>query len=270
MNGLNISNMDVVLLIPALNPDEQLIRLIEDLVPVWNHPIVVVDDGSAEKARKEIFPAAVAMGCDIVTHHVNLGKGRALKDGFNYILNTYPEAVGAVTADADGQHTIEDIVACAEALVSSPEPYPLVLGCRDFDDPMVPRRSMLGNKITRSFMRIMNGVDVTDTQTGLRAIPSEFMRYLMNVPGERFDYETNMLIAARESSTPIKEITVQTVYIENNRATNFDPFKDSLKVYIVLLKACRKKLLTAALVIVGITAAVKAAIKLVSRCRSGG
>lgn len=260
MNKLNISHTDVVLLIPALNPDDMLIKLIEDLVPVWNRPIVIVDDGSSEKARQEIFPAVEAMGCDIVTNHVNLGKGRALKNGFNYILNTYHEAVGAVTADADGQHAIEDIIACAEALVSSQErPLPLVLGCRDFDDPEVPRRSMLGNKITRNFMRIMNGVKVTDTQTGLRAIPVEFMKYLMNVPGERFDYETNMLIAAKESSTPIKEITIKTVYIENNRATHFNPFKDSLKVYLVLFKSCRKKLMAIAAVAAGIIIAVKTA-----------
>lgn len=55
MIKLNISKKDVVLLIPALNPNGMLIKLIEDLAPVWNRPIVVVDDGSSEKARKEIF-----------------------------------------------------------------------------------------------------------------------------------------------------------------------------------------------------------------------
>lgn len=101
MIKLNISKKDVVLLIPALNPNGMLIKLIEDLAPVWNRPIVVVDDGSSEKARKEIFPVAEAMGCNIITHNVNLGKGRALKNGFNYILNAYPEALGTVTADSD-------------------------------------------------------------------------------------------------------------------------------------------------------------------------
>ncbi len=269
MTKLNISKKDVVLLIPALNPDELLVKLIEDLAPVWNRPVVIVDDGSGTKAREEIFPIIREMGCDIVTNNVNMGKGRALKNGFNYILNTYPEAVGAVTADADGQHTLEDIIACAEALVTSPEPRPLVLGCRDFDDPKVPRRSMLGNKITRNFMRVMNGVKVTDTQTGLRAIPTEFMRYLINVSGERFDFETNMLIAAKDSSTPIKEITIRTVYIENNRATHFNPFKDSLKVYIVLLKACRKKLMMIAAAAAGAVIAIKAA-RLAWRYRGKG
>lgn len=270
MKKLNIIQNDIVLLIPALDPNGLLIKLVEDLLPVWNRPIVIVDDGSGEKAREEIFPVVKAMGCDIITNNVNLGKGRSLKNGFNYILNAYPEAVGTVTADADGQHTIGDIIACAEALASSAEPLPLVLGCRDFDDPAVPRKSMLGNKITRNFMRIMNGVKVTDTQTGLRAIPAKFMKYLMNVPGERFDYETNMLIAAKESSTPIKEITVQTVYIENNRATHFNPFGDSLKVYLVLLKSCYKKLLAIAAVSAGAVIAIKSAAKLALRyCGKG-
>ncbi len=265
MAKLCISQKDIVLLIPALNPDRLLIKLIEGLAPTWNRPIVIVDDGSGEKARKEIFPAVKEMGCDIVTNSVNLGKGRALKNGFNYILNAYPTAVGAVTADADGQHTVGDIIACAEALVSGGKPLPLVLGCRDFDDPSVPRRSMFGNKITRGFMRAMNGVSVSDTQTGLRAVSAEFMKYLMNVPGERFEFETNMLIAAKESGTPIKEITIQTVYIQNNRATHFDPFGDSLKVYAQLLKSCRKKLLAFAAVAAGAIIAVKAAVKLIRR-----
>lgn len=267
MIKLNISKKDVVLLIPALNPNGMLIKLIEDLAPVWNRPIVVVDDGSSEKARKEIFPVAEAMGCNIITHNVNLGKGRALKNGFNYILNAYPEALGAVTADSDYQHLPEDIIACAEALVSSEEPLPLVLGCRDFDDPKVPQRSKLGNKITRNFMRVMNGVDVTDTQTGLRAISSEFMKYLMNVPGERFEFEVNMLTVAKQISVPFKEITIQTVYIDNNSATTFNPVKDSIKIYLNPFKACRKKLLAIAAVIAGIIIAAKAAVKISKRVR---
>lgn len=265
MNKLNIYHKDIVLLIPALNPDSMLIKLIEDIAPVWNRPVVIVDDGSNAKAREEIFRVVEAMGCDIVTNHVNCGKGRALKNGFNYILNTYPEAVGAVTADADGQHAAEDIVACAEALVSGSKPLPLVLGCRDFDDPQVPRKSMLGNKITRNFMRIMNGVKVTDTITGLRAIPAEFMEYLMNVPGERFDYEPNMLIAAKEISVPIKEIPIKTIYIDNNRATTFNPIKDSIIIYLVLFKSCYKKLIAFAAAAAGIIIAIKAAAKAVKR-----
>lgn len=261
MKKLDISHQDIVLLIPALNPGSHLVKLIDELAPVWNRPIVIVDDGSSQTSRDVVFPILRAMGCDVISHAVNLGKGRALKYGFNYILGAYPEALGAVTADADGQHAIPDIIACAEALASSPEPLPLVLGCRDFNDPKVPRKSMLGNKITRSFMRIMNGVKVTDTQTGLRAIPREFMKYLMNVPGERFEFETNMLIAARESSTRIAEVPIQTVYIEDNRSTHFDPFRDSVRIYLVLLKACRKKLLAAA----GAIAAVIAAVRLIMR-----
>ncbi len=267
MKRLNISQKDAVLLIPALNPDGMLIKLIEDLAPVWNRPVVIVDDGSGEKARKEIFPVANAMGCDIITHHVNLGKGRALKNGFNFILNAYPEALGAVTADSDYQHLPEDIIACAEALVSSAEPLPLVLGCRDFDDPKVPQKSKLGNKITRNFMRIMNGVDVTDTQTGLRAISSEFMKYLMNVPGERFEFEVNMLTAARQISLPFKEISIKTVYIDNNSATTFNPVKDSVKIYLNLFKSCRKKLAVIAATAAGMIIAAKAAVKLVRRVR---
>ena len=113
----------------------------------------------------------------------------------------------------------------------------------------------------------MNGVDVTDTQTGLRAISSEFMKYLMNVPGERFEFEVNMLTVAKQISVPFKEITIQTVYIDNNSATTFNPVKDSIKIYLNPFKACRKKLLAIAAVIAGIIIAAKAAVKISKRVR---
>ncbi len=269
MNRLNVTREDIVLIIPALNPDSALIKLIQDLAPIWDRPVVIVDDGSGEEARTGIFPLARDLGCDVITNNINLGKGRALKNAFNHILNTYPLAVGAVTADADYQHNPTDILACAQALSESSEPKPLVLGCRDFDNPNVPPKSMLGNKITRNFMRIMNGVDVSDTQTGLRAISVEFMKQLLNVSGERFEFEANMLIEAAKSGIPFKDVTIQTVYIDSNRSTSFDSVKDSARIYLNLFKACRKKLAAIAAVTVGTAFAVKLAARLIGRTVKG-
>lgn len=164
------NNGPVVLLIPALNPDEHLLRLLEEVFPRWEGPVLLVDDGSGSRPREEIFPAAEAMGCAVVHHAVNRGKGRALKTGFQECLDRWPGLIGVVTADADGQHLPEDIAACAARLREAPDA--LILGCRDFQDPGVPSKSMLGNRITRTFMRLFCGVGVTDTQTGLRGIPA--------------------------------------------------------------------------------------------------
>jgi hypothetical protein len=86
-----------------------------------------------------------------------------------------------------------------EALQASPEK--LILGCRDFTEEQVPQKSKTGNRITRNFCKYLCRIQVTDTQTGLRAISKKFMEKLMLVPGERFEFELNMLIEAGATVT---------------------------------------------------------------------
>ena len=228
-------NRQVVLLIPALNPDGRLIELLTALQGSWTDPIVLVDDGSDE-GRREIFDRAEAMGCQVIRHARNLGKGRGLKTGFNHILTHFPDAIGCITADADGQHTPADIALCADALRADPQA--LVLGCRDFSQSGIPARSVFGNRVTRGFMRFLCGVAVTDTQTGLRGIPASFMSYMLDIPGERFEYETNMLLETRTAQVPIREVSIQTLYLEGNKSSHFNPLVDSFRIYALLLKFC--------------------------------
>jgi len=227
---------EVALLIPALDPGGHLIELLRSLEGRWSGPIVLVDDGSGRDARERVFPEAASMGCVVVRHARNLGKGRALKTGFNECLLRWPGLLGAVTADADGQHLPEDILACARRMRERPDA--LVLGCRNFDDPSVPARNGMGNRITRTFMKLLCGVTVTDTQTGLRGIPASFLSDLLEVPGERFEFETNMLLETRTRQVPISEVPISTVYIEQGRQSHFHPLRDSIRIYALLLKFC--------------------------------
>ncbi len=225
---------NIPVIIPAYEPDEKLISLLEALGRAKIGRVVVVDDGSGE-AYEALFERAAAFpGCIVLHHAVNLGKGRALKTAFNYCLREFADACGCVTADSDGQHTPEDILACMRALCENPRA--LILGCRDFDAPEVPARSAFGNKATRQVFRFLLGLSVSDTQTGLRAIPAFFMRELMQVKGERFEYETNMLIETKNLHIPIREVPVRTVYLEENRASHFNPIRDSVRIYLVFGK----------------------------------
>lgn len=224
-----------VLLIPALNPDGRLVTLLEQLRDSWDGPVVLVDDGS-DPQHKDPFVQGAALGCHVVVHARNQGKGRALKTGFNYILTHFPDAPGCVTADADGQHIPQDIAACAQALDDQPDA--LVLGYRDFSAQGIPARSRFGNRLTRGFMGFLCGVKVTDTQTGLRAIPSAFMLHMLDVPGERFEYETNMLLETRTQSVPLREVPIQTLYLEGNKSSHFNPLLDSWRIYALLLRFC--------------------------------
>lgn len=150
------------------------------------------------------------------------------------ILKVCGALPGAITADSDGQHSPECILACVDALIAHPDS--LILGCRCFEGNDVPARSEFGNKCTRVVMKYLTGITVSDTQTGLRGIPASFMEQLLMVKGERFEFETNMLLETKSRHVPILEIPIQTIYIEENKTSHFNPIKDSFKIYMIFGK----------------------------------
>lgn len=224
----------IPVIIPAYEPDEKLLILLNHLKEAGIRNMIVVDDGSGSDYQALFARAEATEGCTVLHHAVNLGKGRALKTAFNACLLRFPTQCGCVTADSDGQHTPQDILACMKKLWENPEA--LVLGCRNFDAADVPMRSSFGNKCTRKVFRYLVGLSVSDTQTGLRAIPASFMKSLMNVRGERFEYETNMLIETKNMSVPILEVPVETIYLEENKTSHFNPIKDSVRIYMIFGK----------------------------------
>ena len=222
------------IIIPAYEPDDKLIGLMDNLVSAGLSPIVVVNDGSDKRAYGRIFDEVSARGAVVLDHAVNMGKGRALKTAFNYCLNEYPDIAGVITADSDGQHTASDIKKCMDALVQNPEK--LVLGVRDFDESGIPARSVFGNKTTSRVMKFLTGMSISDTQTGLRGISAEFMKFLLTEKGERFEFETNMLLSTKDLGIEILEVPIRTIYLEENKSSHFNPIKDSIRIYAVFLK----------------------------------
>ncbi|MEG1651729.1 MAG: glycosyltransferase family 2 protein, partial [Oscillospiraceae bacterium] len=224
---------DIPVIIPAYEPDERLIGIIKELQGENFNNIVVVDDGSGVNYSL-LFERAESMSCTVLHHAVNLGKGRALKTAFNQILFQFPQVCGVITADSDGQHSADCIKNCAIALCQNPDK--LIMGCRDFVGESVPLKNRLGNKFTALVFRLFCGIKVSDTQTGLRAIPINFIKTLMVVKGEGFEFETNMLIESRISEFEIMEVPIKTIYQGENYTTHFNPLRDSLRIYSLLGK----------------------------------
>ena len=230
--------MKTALIIPAYKPAKELLALIGQFMENPAFVPVVVDDGSGPE-YEGIF-AALPQGVRLLRHPQNRGKGAALKTAFQYALEQLPECGLAVTADADGQHRYEDILrVCATA---GAHPGALVLGSRKFEGD-VPLRSRLGNGITRQVFGVASGVKVYDTQTGLRAFDREGLRRFLEVPGDRYEYEINMLLTAAQSGMPIIEEWIETVYLDDNASSHFNPFRDSLKIYLCIFKFCASSLL---------------------------
>ena len=228
---------NAALIIPALNPDERLIEYVDALMEEGFDRIILVDDGSRDDL-KPIFAGLEAKGCDLLVHARNMGKGRALKDALNHYLNRYAgQYSGVITADSDGQHLVKDVIRLDDAMAGNDA---LILGVRDFDDPSVPFKSRNGNKITRTVMKLLIGGSITDTQTGLRGIPNKLCYEYLTLHGERFEYETTMLIETLKKGIPIREIVIDTVYINDNRETHFNPIRDSIAIYRLILSTFLK------------------------------
>ncbi|WP_139905972.1 bifunctional glycosyltransferase family 2/GtrA family protein [Clostridium thermarum] len=221
----------MVILIPAYEPGRKLINLIYDLINSCEYDIVVVDDGSGEE-YKYIFDTVISLGCTVLTHEKNMGKGAALKTGFRYIQQTN-EKTGVVTADCDGQHLPKDIVKIAETIKEHKNS--VVLGTRRFAGK-VPFRSRFGNSVTRAVFSFASGAKVYDTQTGLRGFSADMLPWLCQISGNRFEYEMNMLLETIPAGYSFYEIDIDTVYLERNKSSHFHPLKDSIKVYLPIIK----------------------------------
>lgn len=227
--------MKVSVIIPSLNPDDKLLEVVKACVESGFDDIILVNDGSDaehvqpfEKAKQEYSQ------CTVLTHEVNQGKGRGLKTAFEYCLKNRQDIDGVITVDGDNQHRAEDILHCAKVMVE--EKDKVILGVRDFSGVDVPKKSRIGNHMTSAVFKFACGMKISDTQTGLRAIPYQYLELFTQIKGERYEYETNMLLEFKQNQIDYKEVPIQTVYIEDNASTHFHPIRDSLKIYGVILK----------------------------------
>ena len=235
-----------IALIPAYEPGEKLISLVHDLRD-RGFEAVVVDDGSGMDYR-DIFEK-VSHDAVVLTHPENRGKGAALRNGLSYILNymAYDEVARTpsgvrelsgrdaviVTVDADGQHLPDDVLRVARIAGSRRDA--LVLGSRALDED-VPARSRFGNTVTRHVYSAVTGVRVHDTQTGLRAFSRDLIPALLEIEGDRYEYEINMLLTLATEGYTIIEERIETVYEDNNSGSHFRTIRDSLRVYREILK----------------------------------
>ena len=220
-------------LIPAFQPDARLPRLILELHRADpSTKIVVVDDGSGQKFS-DIFEASATAGAHVISYENNRGKGYALREGFTWIRDVAgdsPECV--VTADADGQHTLNDIFRVGRTCTDTGKS---VLGVREFVGH-VPARSRIGNTATSALFWLATGWKLKDTQTGLRAFPVALLPALLEVQGDRYEYELRVLLHLAKFRHPVTQIPIETIYEAGNPTSHFRPLQDSARIWAPLLK----------------------------------
>ena len=241
-------NENIIIVVPTYQPSKHTFFLAKKLVNLFRY-IIFVDDGS-RKELKNLFNQISEIGdIDVLQHLVNEGKGKSIKDAILFGLEKYSneisnrKIIGFLTCDSDGQHSIDDICKCADELKFGG--VDLVLGTRVFTGNNIPIRSKFGNELTSKLLYMTHSLLLKDTQTGLRCFNIDFAKNIKNLYGNRYEYEINMLIYAKKNNYTIKEVDIDTIYIDNNSESHFNPIVDSIKIYTVVFSEFIKYLLVA-------------------------
>lgn len=234
---------DTVILIPAYEPDELLLLFLEKL-HAEGLPCLVVDDGSGP-SYAPVFQKAAAFA-EVVGYPKNRGKGGALKYGMAHIRLAMPQYRCFITADADGQHAVEDVLRARDMIRSKGG---IVLGSRGFHGK-VPLRSIMGNGLSRFNYAVAGTCFLRDNQAGLRGFEAKDIPWLCSIPGTHYDYEINALMYAAKRSIPIHELGMRTIYIEGNSRSHFRTVVDTLRLHRMILRTSIPSLLALTLRII--------------------
>lgn len=225
--------MKTKIIIPSYNPTNKIIELVNDLIENELKDIIIVDDGSTDESKKiyKKIPKIVK----IIYHDKNMGKGAALKTA----IKTLENDDSFITVDSDGQHIIKDILKVKKGL----EKNDVVIGARNFNEKNVPFRSKFGNKISSIIYKSLYERDCPDTQSGLRGFSIKYKDLVLNVKGDRFEYEMNVLSELANKNIPVSYVGITTIYENKNKGSNFKVVKDSYKIYKNILNKALLKIL---------------------------
>jgi len=230
-----MKNEKLIVIIPAYEPPREFIDYAKN-VAGFAKELVVVNDGSSAEYDDVFNEIEKIENVKYITYGENHGKGYALKEAFRYCSEAYGEGYVCVTADCDGQHDAKDIKRVAAAAAEHPKT--LVLGSRNFDLPCVPKRSRAGNTNIRRLFKLLYGIDLADTQTGLRGFSVSLAEQFLSVRGNRFEFEMEMLIYAKKKDISVLEVPIETIYPEDpkDHVSHFKTFKDSMKIVGTVVK----------------------------------
>ena len=220
----------ICVIIPSLNPNTELIDYVHNVLSKGLKPVIIINDGS-DNSYDNIFDNLKQMpDCIVLKHEYNQGKGAALKTGYAYFLKHCHACAGVITADADGQHDIEDILKISKLLQEN-NINQAILGQRDLYNKKVPLRSRIGNASSAILFSLLYGCNIPDTQSGLRGFSADLIPLMLSIKGERYDYEMTVLSYLKLKDIKTIKIPIKTIYIDNNKGSHYRTFYDTAKIF---------------------------------------
>jgi glycosyltransferase involved in cell wall biosynthesis len=219
----------IAAVVPCYNAGTRLLPVLQHLLKVVD-TVWVVDDGSTDGAAENLQSLPV----QVLAFPKNRGKGYALLEGFRAALAV--ETVKAVVVvDADGQHDPAEIPRLVDALRD--HDADLVIGARSFQEGRVPWRSRFGNRLTALIACVLLRRHIPDTQSGFRLHRRAFLEAVTtSIPGGRYETEMEILVKAVREHWKIVNVPIRTIYETGNPSSHFGPVRDSVRIYLRLLR----------------------------------
>jgi glycosyltransferase involved in cell wall biosynthesis len=204
------------IIIPAYNEEKGLPVVIEKIVKIIDDSfeILVVNDGSTDNTAL----VAQKYPCRLINHHINQGKGKAMKTGVQQARGE-----NVLFIDADDTYPAEVILDIAEAL----EDYDYAVASRSIGKQNIPAFNRIGNAIFRNSIRYIYGFKAYDPLTGLYGIKKSYFEK-MELRSKGFGIESEIAIKAASMGLKIKDIPI--VYGERIGEAKLNGLKDGYKI----------------------------------------
>lgn len=233
MSGRNTMPENITVIIPSYCPDDRLLAIVQGLIAAGADDIAVINDGSG-KEYEPVFDEVRRMPCcTVIEHASNRGKGAAIKSGMVFCLTERPASRGIVTVDGDGHHRVRDAVSCAHRMISSGR---VIIGQRGRNDKTISPRGRYGNRITSFAISVVCGFNIPDPLSGLRGIPAKFLPVFLKTKGDRYDFETNMLLDLKRKSIPFRLFSITGEFFPDGKKSHFRLFRDSAGIFAEILR----------------------------------
>ena len=217
------------IVIPAYNEEERVQPVIESIAE-RGFKMVIVNDGSTDNTLEKLKESQKKYPNNIfiLNHIINQGMGAAIRTGLDAVLKHDPEYI--VNIDADGQHDINDIDKVCEPLIKGRAEA--VIGIRPFKD--MPTSKNFANTVMNFITKFFYGVDVSDSQTGFRALTVDALKKIeMDVQG--YIVASEFLRQFKENGIKFEEVVITTIYTPETQAKGTNA-KVGIKIMFNMIK----------------------------------
>jgi glycosyltransferase involved in cell wall biosynthesis len=218
-----LNSTSFCVIVPTYNNHKTLKKVLDSVLDFTSN-VIIVNDGSTDSTQ-EILKSYSEL--TQIHHPKNLGKGRALRNGFRKAIEMKFEY--AITIDSDGQHFASDIPHFIEEIQK--EPNSLLIGSRNMTQENVPKKSSFGNKFSNFWFKFETGIKLEDTQSGFRLYPLNLIpkKFYTN----KFEFEIEVIVRSAWKGINVKNIPIQILYDPAERVSHFRPFRDFTRISIL-------------------------------------